>query len=116
MPTRVQIPWPRLAAEFFVIRVGVLVALGVDHWAQNQEARALEAEYLERLLGDVRYDVEELVFIRDRSRTNGSSMRRRGSTSPDPAASCGDGSGSRRTRRRTTRRGASGRIGPTRAW
>jgi hypothetical protein len=70
MSTRVQIPWPRLVAEFLVIVVGVLVALGVDQWAQGRSDRSLEAEYLERLLEDVRYDLDELVFIRDRSATS----------------------------------------------
>ena len=70
MPNRVQIPWLRLAAEFLVIVVGVLVALGVDQWAQDRRDRALEAEYLERLLEDVRYDLEELEFIRGRSATS----------------------------------------------
>jgi hypothetical protein len=70
MPTRVQIPWPRLVAEFLVIVVGVLVALGVDQWVQDRQDRALEAEYLERLIEDVRYDLDELEFIRDRSATS----------------------------------------------
>ena len=54
---------PRLAAEFVVIVVGVLVALGVDglvSWANDRE---LEAEYLERLLRDVEYDLAELDFV-----------------------------------------------------
>jgi hypothetical protein len=67
MSSRRQIPWARLVAEFLVIVTGVLVALGVDQWAQNQRDRTLEAEYLERLLDDVRYDLDELAFIRERS-------------------------------------------------
>ena len=46
----------RLAAEFFVIVVGVLVALGVDQWRDSVNDRAAEAEYLERLLVDLRQD------------------------------------------------------------
>ena len=37
---------PRLIAEFLVIVIGVLVALGADQWAEDREARVLEAEYL----------------------------------------------------------------------
>ncbi len=55
---------PRLVAEFMVIVVGVLVALGVDSWASAQADRALEREYLLRLLDDVRYDHAELDFVR----------------------------------------------------
>jgi hypothetical protein len=65
--SRPSLPWSRLIAEFLVIVVGVVVALGVDQWAQGRRDRALEEEYLERLLGDVRYDIEELTFIRERS-------------------------------------------------
>lgn len=54
---------PRLAAEFFVIVVGVLVALGVDSWAAERADRVLEREYLQRLLDDVQYDLRELDFI-----------------------------------------------------
>lgn len=53
----------RLAAEFMVIVTGVLVALGVDSWVSSRNDRALEAEYLERLLDDVRYDMAELAFV-----------------------------------------------------
>jgi hypothetical protein len=44
---------PRLVAEFLVIVVGVLVALGVDSWAGDRADRVLEREYLHRLLDDV---------------------------------------------------------------
>jgi len=53
----------RLAAEFVVIVVGVLVALGFDSWAADRRDRALESEYLARLLDDVRYDLDELAFV-----------------------------------------------------
>lgn len=53
----------RLLAEFGVIVVGVLVALGVDSWAAARQDRALEAEYLGRLLDDVRYDIDELEMV-----------------------------------------------------
>jgi hypothetical protein len=59
----------RLAAEFVVIVVGVLVALGVDSWATSQRERALESEYLARLLDDVRFDLEELAMVDSVSRT-----------------------------------------------
>lgn len=61
--SRVKAGWPRLAAEFVVIVVGVLVALGVDSFASWTQERELEREYLERLLEDVEYDLEELDFI-----------------------------------------------------
>ena len=56
--------WPRLVSEFFVIVLGVLVALGVDSWASSSSDRRLEREYLGRLLEDVTYDLGELEFIR----------------------------------------------------
>ena len=53
----------RLVAEFGVIVLGVLVALGFDSWAAARRDRALEAEYLARLLDDVRYDLNELSMV-----------------------------------------------------
>lgn len=49
----------RLAAEFVVIVVGVLGALGVDEWRTSSENRQLEAEYLGRLSNDLRADSAE---------------------------------------------------------
>lgn len=54
---------PRLAAEFLVIVVGVLVALAVDGWTTSRAEAVLELEYLQRLLEDVEYDLFELEFI-----------------------------------------------------
>ena len=54
---------PRLAAEFFVIVIGVLVALGVDSWASSRDDRVLESDYLARLLEDARYDLAEFAFV-----------------------------------------------------
>jgi hypothetical protein len=53
----------RLAAEFAVIVIGVLVALGVDGWATGQRERALESDYLARLLDDVQFDLQELAMV-----------------------------------------------------
>ena len=50
-------------AEFVVIVVGVLVALGVDSFVSWTQDRELEREYLERLLQDVDYDLAELAFV-----------------------------------------------------
>jgi len=46
----------KLAGEFVVIVVGVLVALGVDQWRERQAERALETAYATRLVGDLRAD------------------------------------------------------------
>lgn len=54
---------PRLIAEFMVIVIGVLVALAVDGWATARSERVMEVEYLERLLEDVRFDLNELTFV-----------------------------------------------------
>ncbi len=54
---------PRLIAEFVVIVVGVLVALGFDSYLSWRNDRELEREYLERLLDDVRYDLQEIDAV-----------------------------------------------------
>jgi hypothetical protein len=46
----------RSMAEFVVIVVGVLVAFGVQDWADRRSHRQVEALYLERLAEDVRAD------------------------------------------------------------
>ena len=50
---RSRAPVSRLLAEFAVIVVGVLVALGVDEWRENRADRELEGEYVVRILGDL---------------------------------------------------------------
>lgn len=55
--------WPRLVAELVVIVLGVLIALGVDSWVSWAQDRTREVEYLERLLDDVEYDLEEIAFV-----------------------------------------------------
>ena len=52
--------FPRLIAEFFVIVIGVLVALGVDEFAQGREDRSSERAYLLGIAEDVRQDSVEL--------------------------------------------------------
>lgn len=63
MPQSFTTRLPRLAGEFFVIVIGVVVALGVDSWVKDRTDRTLEREYLERLLDDARYDIREIAFI-----------------------------------------------------
>ncbi len=46
----------RMAAEFVVIVVGVLVAFGVQDWADRGSDRLAEVQYLERLAADLRGD------------------------------------------------------------
>jgi hypothetical protein len=49
----------RLASEFFVIFLGVLVALGVEQWWEYRQDRALEREYYSSLVDDLKIDLEE---------------------------------------------------------
>jgi hypothetical protein len=51
----------RLGAEFSVIVIGVLVALGVESWREDVADRALELEYLERLKNDFHEDAERIT-------------------------------------------------------
>ncbi len=55
----------RPVAEIFIIVAGVLIALGVDSWNDNRTDRSLEAQYLERLAEDVRYNAARLRGIPD---------------------------------------------------
>ena len=63
-----------LLAEFFIIVIGVLVALGVDRWASAQEDRAMESRYLEGFASDLGRDsvnLERLIELWAGSATSG---------------------------------------------
>jgi len=47
-----RIPAGRLAAEFLVIVIGVLLALGVDRWVAGMDERDQELAYLTGLRAD----------------------------------------------------------------
>jgi hypothetical protein len=51
-----KIPVARLLAEFSVIVIGVLVALGVESWREDVAERALEYDYLQRLETEFKND------------------------------------------------------------
>lgn len=51
-----RIPWGRLAAEFVVIVIGVLVALGADAWWSQQGDRDEERAGLQLILADLEAD------------------------------------------------------------
>lgn len=53
----------RFFAEFLVIVLGVLVALGVDEWRQAQSEVREESGYLERLAADFAADVENWELV-----------------------------------------------------
>lgn len=53
----------RLAAEFAVIVIGVLVALAVDQWVSARSDRVSEFEYVQALSRDVRADSTLFVTI-----------------------------------------------------
>lgn len=63
----------RLASEFLVIVVGVLVALGVDSWSEEQDAARREVELLQSLATDLRESLAQLeddnAFTLDRVAT-----------------------------------------------
>ena len=51
--------WATVTIEFVLIIVGVLIALQVDNWNQSREDRALEQQYLQRLLTDLNGSIED---------------------------------------------------------
>lgn len=55
-----QVPWGRLAAEFVVIVVGVLVALAADTWLEERDDRRTEQEILTRLSDEFATNAERL--------------------------------------------------------
>ena len=58
-----RVPWSRLAAEFTVIVVGVLVALAADDWRQGAEERESAEAATALLIEDLRRDSVELARV-----------------------------------------------------
>ena len=54
----IRVSLRRLAAEFTVIVLGVLVALAADRWRESQVSDELRVVYLENLLLDLANDLE----------------------------------------------------------
>lgn len=64
-----SLPIARFVGEFFVIVVGVLVALGVDQWRQSVETRDLVEETLRQLAAEIAENdgllVERMTYRRE---------------------------------------------------
>lgn len=50
--------WVTVTIEFFIVVIGIFVGLQVDGWNQARNNRALEQEYLGRLLADTQWNIE----------------------------------------------------------
>ncbi len=57
-----QIPWLRVFVEGVVIVGSILLAFGLQAWWEGRQERAMEAEYLTRLVGDLHADTAELAL------------------------------------------------------
>ena len=80
----------RIATEFAVVVVGVLVALSADRWVQSLDDRAAEAFYLERLTADLRADSATLVDAIRFATTRGETAFSILELSADPSSSVAD--------------------------
>ena len=63
--SRIAFDWRRAGVEFFVIVLGVLVALATDQWWSERENRQIEAEYLVRISADIRSDIEQFQILEE---------------------------------------------------
>ncbi len=61
--SKIAIDWRRASTEFVVIVSGVLVALAVDQWRNENEDRRIEAEYLARIKEDLRADIDKFHIL-----------------------------------------------------
>ena len=61
-PVSSRVSLARALGEFAVIVLGVLVALAVDSWVQEQRDRVAERDALLRLIEDVRQDTASFAF------------------------------------------------------
>lgn len=51
-----KLNWRAISVELLIVVVGVLIALAADDWRQSRQDRALEVQYIQRLVGDLRLD------------------------------------------------------------
>jgi len=64
----------RLVAEFVVIVVGVLVALGVDEWRDSRSYRAAEVRYVDGLISDLERDSVNMATAIQAGATSASAL------------------------------------------
>ncbi|MDX1403737.1 MAG: DUF6090 family protein [Woeseiaceae bacterium] len=52
--------WGQALLELLMVVIGILLAFQVDRWWEERKDLALQQEYIERLIGDIEQDVEQL--------------------------------------------------------
>ena len=52
----------QIIAEFFLIVLGVLVALSVDTWIEQRKDNELRNEYLARLGSEIEFDIDAIRY------------------------------------------------------
>ncbi len=55
--------WTAIFLDFLIVVVGVFVGLQVANWNDQQQVRAQEEKYLERIAVDLRADLNETVLV-----------------------------------------------------
>ena len=55
--------WFTVVVEVLIVVVGIFLGLQVDDWNEARKERALEHEYLARLAGDIRVDIDEFLKL-----------------------------------------------------
>jgi hypothetical protein len=55
-----QLKWQTAVAEFAIVVLGILIALGIDQAVERRGERRLEGEYLASLLADIEQDLSAL--------------------------------------------------------
>jgi hypothetical protein len=73
---KLRLNWRYGLGEFFIVVLGVLVALWVDNWNNDRKDRVLEREYVSSLIADLELDdasirdaMQFAEFVADRSRS-----------------------------------------------
>lgn len=54
--------WPAVAIEILVIIIGLMLALQLDRWWQDQVERREEREYVDRLIADMEADIPAIEY------------------------------------------------------
>jgi hypothetical protein len=59
-----KLDWKYAVGELVIVTVGVLIALGAGGWLEDRQEQALEQDYIERMIKDLRSDLESISIIK----------------------------------------------------
>ena len=57
-----QHDWSAVVVEILVVIIGLMLAFQLDRWWEERGEQAQEAEYVQRLMGDIESDIPDIEY------------------------------------------------------